>query len=356
MSTYKVIQDIEAEDKLVGPLSFRQFVYFLIAAFLGYLCFISVAKGAAFLLIIFFPPMAFCLFFAFPWTPDQPTEVWALARLRFLVKSRKRVWDQSGVKEFVTVTVPKKIERTYTDGLSQSEVRSRLGALASTLDSRGWAVKNAYLNDGVPHSLADNSDRLVNLSAMPQEVSNFDIRPEDDILDERNNNTAYHMDQMVDASAKARRQQLEQRMQAASAPVAQQVAGQNWFATPAGPNGALPPVAQDTTAGSIDLDYLPSKPQSASSHLKIIQPGGAAVAQQQPATIPTPLSQLPPAPVPTPQPMAQPAPVNATASQPDAAILNLAHDNNMDVATLAREAKRAKGLDTSEGEVVISLR
>ena len=27
MATYKVIQDIEAEDKLIGPLTLRQFIY-----------------------------------------------------------------------------------------------------------------------------------------------------------------------------------------------------------------------------------------------------------------------------------------------------------------------------------------
>ncbi len=30
MATYKVIQDIEAEDKLLGPLSLRQFIYAVI--------------------------------------------------------------------------------------------------------------------------------------------------------------------------------------------------------------------------------------------------------------------------------------------------------------------------------------
>jgi len=40
MATYKVIQDIEAEDKLVGPLTLRQFIYAAIAAICGYLSFL----------------------------------------------------------------------------------------------------------------------------------------------------------------------------------------------------------------------------------------------------------------------------------------------------------------------------
>ncbi len=40
MATYKVLQDIEAEDKILGPLSLRQFIYGLITVFFLYLCFI----------------------------------------------------------------------------------------------------------------------------------------------------------------------------------------------------------------------------------------------------------------------------------------------------------------------------
>src|SRR5262245_43987443 len=99
MASYKVIQDIEAEDKLVGPLSLRQFIYAGIAALCGYLSFFSLSKGLGLLLFIFVPPMLFTGFFAFPFGRDQPTEVWALAKIRFFLKSRKRIWDQSGVKD-----------------------------------------------------------------------------------------------------------------------------------------------------------------------------------------------------------------------------------------------------------------
>ena len=57
MATYKVIQDIEAEDKLVGPLTLRQFVYGGIAALCAYLSFFALSKGAGVLLIFLVPPM-----------------------------------------------------------------------------------------------------------------------------------------------------------------------------------------------------------------------------------------------------------------------------------------------------------
>lgn len=364
MATYKVIQDIEAEDKLVGPFSFRQFVYILIGAFFGYLCFISIAKHASFLLVLFLPPTLFCFFFAWPWSPDQPTEIWALARIRFLFKPRKRIWDQSGVKEFVTITAPKKIERVYTDGLSQIEVRSRLSALANTIDSRGWAVKNVNVDLGAAQAIAPaQTDRLLDFSAMPQEVSNVDVRADDDILDEVNNPLAYQVNQMIDASTKARRQGLLARLKAAGASVPEQasVPAGNWFAQPAQPAApsTLPSVAAAPAAQPAPQP-LPSpavQRQLANTHFKTV-PAAPAPAQAitpavaspapQPATAkPRPQAAPTPAPAPVPKP---------TATQPDPAILNLAHDNNLDVATLAREAKRARELDSSDGEVEISLR
>src|SRR3954464_5956509 len=133
MATYKLIQDIEAEDKILGPLTLRQFVFALIACFLFYICFILLKSRAAFMLVVLLPPALFFAFFALPFGRDQPTEIWFLAKLRYLFKPRVRVWNQSGIKELVTITVPKKVERVLTNGLSQDEVKSRLQALANTI-------------------------------------------------------------------------------------------------------------------------------------------------------------------------------------------------------------------------------
>lgn len=372
MATYKVIQDIEAEDKLVGPFSLRQFIYAGIAAFCGYLSVIAVTKNAAFLLAIFVPPMLFCMFFAWPWSPDQPTEVWALARIRFLFKPRKRIWDQSGVKELVTITVPKKIEKVYTDGLSQTEVKSRLQALADTIDSRGWVIKNSNVNLSAASQYAMQgsaaSDRLVSYSAIPQQVPDYDITPSDDMLDEQNNPVAQQFDQMITASSEQHRQQLMDRLRANGATVpgpapnaTQQQPNDYWFLhqlqAPASGNPSdvvftnpqlvqpgvqTPPVAapaaSDEAAFAAVLQNQASTQQAYDSHLKTMDPATGQVSD--PARTATPA-----APQATPQP-AQPNPVN----------IDLARNNDLDVATLARQAKKAQEQQLGpDDEVVISL-
>ena len=129
MATYKVIQDIEAEDKFLGPLTLKQFIFAAGGAVFGYLSFLSVMKGAPFLLAVFVPPMLLGLFLAIPWSSEQSTEIWVLAKLRFLFKPKSRIWDQTGLEELVTVTVPKKEEKQltfHTDKIQSTSQRVHL--------------------------------------------------------------------------------------------------------------------------------------------------------------------------------------------------------------------------------------
>lgn len=397
MATYKVIQDVEAEDKLVGPLTFRQFVYAGIAALNLYLTFLVITKGAAFVAAVFFPIGIVCGFFAWPWSRDQPTEVWALARIRFLFKTRKRIWNQSGIKEMVTITVPKKIEHNLTNGLSQNEVKSRLRALASTIDTRGWAIKNVSVS---PYAQGDgDSDRLVGISSLPQPVENVDVRAGDDMLDEKNNPVARQFDSMIAASAKAHRQEIMDKMKGASTPVApppapkplQQAPPANnyWFLNqPQAQTTSVPQnsvtfntqvVAPGTSAASLPVaaatptpdeeefikqhDNQPAFSPNLHGHLHVIQPlsaqGQGQVAASQPVQAqPQPLQQPAPGqnPVQPTSPQGQmaktPSPPPVTPA-PDAAILDLARNDDLNVATLAREAQ--KRIESSDNEVVISL-
>jgi hypothetical protein len=252
MATYKVIQDIEAEDKLIGPLTLRQFIYAAIACVAGYLSFIAVTKHVAFMLVFLVPVALASAFFAFPWKGEQPTEIWALAKIRFLLKPRRRIWDQSGAQELVTVTVPKHIQVDYTNGLSQNEVHSRLRALADTIDSRGWAIKNSNLNVYTQPALVmtePTSDRLLGPSALPEQVSGLDIQAADDMLDETSNRVAQQVDTMIEASAKAHRSKIVESlsrptpppMPAPQAPPTPAAPANNyWFLNQAGQSASVP--------------------------------------------------------------------------------------------------------------------
>ncbi len=408
MATYKVIQDIEAEDKLVGPLTFRQFVYAGIAALNFYLTFLVSSKGAPFLAVVFLPVGVIAAFFAWPWSHDQPTEVWALARFRFLFKPRKRIWDQSGVKELVTITAPAKIERNLTNGLTQIEVKSRLRALADTIDSRGWAIKNVNVSlYGQPALIMSepNSDRLVSIDSLPQPVDTVDVQAADDMMDVQNNPVAQQFDTMIAASQRAHRAEVIEKMQAAVTPppapapmpaqrlsrtlpppppqpqplqTPQPAGNDYWFLSQPTQTGSTIPqnnvtfntqvVAPGASAASLPVAAAvptadeesfiknhrnePAISPNMHGHLPVIQPlsAQAAMAQAaagqagQPGTVPPP-----PGPV---QSQQNPAASPVTQAR-DTAILDLARNDDLNVATLAREAQ--KRTEPPADEVVISL-
>ena len=216
MAVYKVIQDVEAEDKLVGPLTLKGFIYAIIAISCGYINFRLILLGTPIkwvLLPAFLVPMLLFGVLASPLGKEQPTEVWLLSRVRFFFKPRLRKWDQAGLEELVTITAPKKIEEILTKNLSQKEVHSRLKTLASTLDTRGWAIKNVDLNLNSPaHGVvapAQASDRLISNAGYTQPAPVVDIHAADDILDEQNNPTAQKFASMMqDADAKRKKEVL----------------------------------------------------------------------------------------------------------------------------------------------------
>ena len=255
MSTYKVIQDIEAEDKLVGPLSLRQFIYAGVSAVCLYICFLAITKGAIFLVGIFLPVAAIGGFFAFPWKGEQPTEIWALARLRFMIKPRTRIWNQSGVKDLVTIMAPKKLEksRPRTNNLSQTEVHSRLKALADTIDSRGWATRNAaygiYNNQTVQ---ATTSILAGSGNLQPGAVPSEAFAPSSDMFDVQNS-VAQNFDAMLNRSSQNIRQRAVQQMQQAQMPAPAPMA-------PPQPQAAMPYQQPMTLAPQLPAPVMPVQP------------------------------------------------------------------------------------------------
>lgn len=213
MATYKVLQDIEAEDKLLGPLSLRQFIYAIIVVFIGFIAF-QLARAAWFLALPFVPPMIFFGLLAAPFGQTQSSEVWLLAKIRFFLFPRKRIWDQSGIEELVQITVPKKVEEIRTKGFDKEEAQSRLKALASTLDTRGWAIKNIspeMMQNTAVFAGQGTSDRLVEINTLPGESAS-PVKPSDDVLDPSANPIAHQMNQMMQESTTSHRQELLDRV------------------------------------------------------------------------------------------------------------------------------------------------
>lgn len=366
MATYTVIQDIEAEDKLLGPLSMRQFIYAIIVIAFGFVAFM-LAKISPILAIPFILPMGFFGLLAAPFGRDQSSETWLLAKIRFMFKPRRRIWDQSGLKQLVTITAPKKVEKHLTNGLDQAQVKSRLTALADTLDSRGWVIKNATASIYTPPLYAspeDSSDRLVAASVTPQAVPTDDIVAADDMLDEQNNPTAQKFESMITQSEQSRRQNLLATMQSPqSAPAPQpQPSGSMPSGTPAQtpapePTATPPTPLPNQTAANASPPIMTDEElleqihknkavqQTSYSHIKRIPTAAERAAEEAAAAKAAAEAEA-----------AQRAEAEAAAEHAEE-LRRLAANDDLNVATIAREAQKDTDQPQSfdDGEVVISL-
>lgn len=180
MSVHKVPQDVEAEDKLVGPFSFKQMVLLMIAAFIAFIMFL-LSRISVFLIAFPMPIFLIFLFFGIYRRKDQSVETYTAALLRFYIKPRKRIWDKDGVLETVQITAPKIITGPAIDNMTNMEVKNRLKALGQLMDTRGWSAKNASLQDGAMAMSLAQSDRLV---APMSYIEPSEVHDSDDILDD----------------------------------------------------------------------------------------------------------------------------------------------------------------------------
>lgn len=262
MSRYKVAQDVEAEDKILGPFSFRQFIYLLVAA-----AGIALAWGLSqvFLPLAVIPVPIILLFgaLALPLRKDQPMEVYLAAVISFYTKPRRRMWQPDGINSLIEITVPEKVEIERTKNLSQDEAERRLAYLSQLADSHGWSIRHTRVPDAQGSMISDVY---------------FEAQQTSDMFDD-NSSEARAMTRRIEQSNQARRRAAIERMQAQPA--------------------ALPAVADGQPLQQAPVPYQPEWPQTQAQQ----QPYRAAP-QATPNTTPPyqPLVDAGFAPVSPPQP------------------------------------------------------
>ena len=193
MSVYKVPQDVEADDKLLGPFNFRQFIYLIIVA--GCIALEIFLWGIFPGLIIL--PLPIIIFFgalALPLRKDQPMETYLAAVVSFYLKPNKRFWQPDGVEHLIQISAPVNREEHLTKELSQNEASRRLSYLADIVDTEGWAIK---------HSIAPIN------TTVREEYSN-EARAAEDMFD--NSRVSSNVDNLLNQHDQRRKQQIIQNL------------------------------------------------------------------------------------------------------------------------------------------------
>jgi len=340
MATYKVPQDVEAEDKLLGPFSFRQCMYLLIV--------LASCAIAWVLLQLFLPlvilPLPFILFFgalALPLRKDQPMETYLAAIISFYLKPRQRLWQPDGIQSFIEITVPKIVEDHSAKDITQFEADRRLSYLADIVDSQGWAVRS-------------NTENSRYQSSMNQDYYNEAQRVED--VFDTSTRESHNLDQRISTTQQRSRNDTIARMKQPIQPQPQQQTPPQQFQRPPQQQPQQPVQRQQNP----QVLPTPQPRAQAQATQPQIQP------QPQPTTQPTPQLTINPYPSMQQsvlQPMGQrsnpqPNPAQSTSDNtPSPDIINLANNSDLSIETIAHEAKRieSKEAKRADSEVSISL-
>lgn len=355
MATYKVPQNVEADDKLLGPFTFRQFIYLIIVAMGG---FIAWALSNIFIgfIVIPLPIMIFFGVLALPLRKDQPMEIYMAAMVSFYLKPRRRLWDPEGVETLIEITAPKTVEQSRVKDISQNEAEQRLSYLANIVDSQGWAIRGVGGANG---------------TAMNQNVY-AEAQTATDVLD-TNTTIAQNFDNMMNqATTRTRDEARQHMMQATQAtasapmyPVTSDVSADALLSDMSQQLGVAPPpvpppaptpqpqansipatsrtaYTQDDTQDDTKSAHRPHYNPYPTFHQSVIQPLNDAAHQAQSDINAT-------------QPIEEAE--STSDSPPSADIMNLANNPDLSIETIAHEAQRLhKKAEEESEEVVISLR
>jgi hypothetical protein len=206
MGQSKVPQNVEAEDKILGPLTFKEFIYFLMGFGWAALSFAIFRQYPAVMIIVGGPPTLLLLLLAFYNRDGQNFEQLLIAMVQFFAASRRRLWAKDDIGEnFHIAPTPHVAETTQRD---PAQVRSELEKLTTLIDSRGWNhPPDLNLQSHLVMPNTAHSDRIV----APPTPRAPDETPTD-ILDLQQSPLAQNLAELLRAAAEDVRTEAMQQM------------------------------------------------------------------------------------------------------------------------------------------------
>jgi len=141
---YKIPQNIDVEDKILGPFTLKQFLYMMVGGISIYILFnIFAATNFVLFLVISVPIAIATLMLVFVKVNERPFVDFFFYFLAYLQDPKEKKWIKSTkIKEFkITAKVSQAEEAKQKEIASLAKrgiVHSQLAQMAVVLDSKGW--------------------------------------------------------------------------------------------------------------------------------------------------------------------------------------------------------------------------
>jgi hypothetical protein len=133
---FKVPQNIDMADRIVGPLTLIQFLYLLVGGIVIYFLFTTIAPVNSLLFLALAGPLGLFTFaLAFLKIQDQPFPKFVVAFFVFLFRPKARVWFKEGLSPQLVITPETEMKK---DTIERKTIKkSQLDQLVQTLDTGG---------------------------------------------------------------------------------------------------------------------------------------------------------------------------------------------------------------------------
>ena len=158
MASYKVIQEVEAEDKIIGPFALKHIIYGMIAAGIGVAGWFIGSRTSYWLAVPLAPVGLVTAFVCLSalLRLNQPGDVWLFSKLNFIFRPKKRLWRQiGGTYRPFTITHQAAAPKTRPEARTTAEVTTTARDLGSLLDSRGRSIKSGTTAEPAPAGALD---------------------------------------------------------------------------------------------------------------------------------------------------------------------------------------------------------
>ncbi len=134
---FLVPQNIDLEDRVIGPFTLKQFVYLMIGGMVDYLIYVSLAETTSqnLIYLALVPPSLIALAFARLTIQERPFAAFLASAVLYWLEPKRRLW-QRAIKEN---SRPDPVEKEQGPRVSPKKIsRSELEKLAEIVDARGW--------------------------------------------------------------------------------------------------------------------------------------------------------------------------------------------------------------------------
>ena len=148
---FKIPQDVQMEDKIVGPLTLKQLIIVGIGGGIDYFLYTSLSQ--VYLLEVWLLPVIviglLTAAIAFLKIRGLKFTEYVLYSLEFYFKPRKRVWNQGGGEVFTSITTPK--VKSKADKAKEKQLKKAPKDTSKINDISALLDKHSEINNIINH-------------------------------------------------------------------------------------------------------------------------------------------------------------------------------------------------------------